>query len=65
MAASLTAEVVSTILGFLTCESRQQAIEDASGDHCQLIVIANALSQAGEDTLDTGASEGWTPPTSR
>jgi len=31
-------------LGFLTCERRQQAIEDASGDHCQLIVIANALS---------------------
>lgn len=41
-------------MGFLTCESRQQAIEDASCDHCQLIVIANALSQASEDTLDTG-----------
>lgn len=49
-------------MGFLTCESRQQAIKDASGDHCQLIVIANALSLSGEDTLDTGCFGRLVPP---
>ncbi|MBI6896772.1 hypothetical protein JET64_08150 [Pseudomonas putida] len=45
-----TAQGVSTILSLLTCESRQQAIENALGYRCQLIVIADAFSQAREHT---------------